>query len=95
MSSKKLRVGIYVFAGTLLLALLLPGFCTCSTCVVSRVSPKPCDCTVLGIYLGRKVSAFLAEPRELPLDTRTPVVEGRDCRIPSLGELQTEIRNRR
>jgi RHS repeat-associated protein len=63
--------------------------------VLGGASPKPCDCTVLGIYLTRKVSAFPAEPRESHLDARTEVVGGRDCRTSSPGDLQTEIRPRR
>jgi hypothetical protein len=55
MLTRRSRIAIYGSIAMLVLVFLLPGFCTCSTCMVKGAKPESCSCTVLGVYLGRKV----------------------------------------
>jgi len=65
MPTKKARIALCVSVAMLLLALMIPGFCTCSLCLVAGAHPKSCECTILGIYLWRKALRLFDGPAEI------------------------------
>jgi hypothetical protein len=74
--TKRARIVIGALTVTLLLALGLPGFCSCSLCSVEGTRPTPCECTVLGVYLGRKAMSLLhVEMRMAPQDNPVKAAE--------------------
>jgi hypothetical protein len=75
----RIRGGVFAFAAILFLALLLPGFCECPTCVVIGSKAEPCKCTVLGVYLGRKALRFFTDRSDASRDVQGHGVGKRNC----------------
>jgi hypothetical protein len=60
MPGTKARIIIGASALALLLCLALPRVCSCPMCLVAGAKPRPCECTALGVYLGRKALRALS-----------------------------------
>jgi hypothetical protein len=93
MPAKKTRIAIGASAVALLLSLALPRVCSCPMCLVAGAEPRPCECTALGVYLGRKAlrALSLKAPQACdPLPGRRRTGSGASAR-PSTGQTNQRV----